>query len=88
MLLLISDGVVEAHDPQGNLFGFERLEELIADIQPGDVHALVELVLKHVQEHIGSAEQHDDITIIAIRPQVLTVHPPTDQEQAINYAII
>jgi serine phosphatase RsbU (regulator of sigma subunit) len=88
MLLLISDGVVEAHDPQGNLFGFERLEALIDDLQPNDVHTLVELVLKQVQEHIGTAEQHDDITIVAIHPQILTVTPTTNQEQAIDYAII
>lgn len=88
MLLLVSDGVVEAHDPQGDLLGFERLEEIVGAAQPGDVQALVELVLKHVQEHIDTAEQHDDITIVAIRPHVLSVNSSTDQEQAIDYAII
>jgi serine phosphatase RsbU (regulator of sigma subunit) len=87
-LLLVSDGVVEAHSPDGELFGFERLESLIADVRPGDVRTLVERVLAAVQEHMNGAEQHDDITIVAIRPQIRTSTPQGDKEQAIDYAVI
>ena len=34
-LLLYSDGVVEAHDPDREMFGFPRLEELVADAPGG-----------------------------------------------------
>jgi serine phosphatase RsbU (regulator of sigma subunit) len=87
-LLLVSDGVVEAHSPSGELFGFERLEALIADVRPGDVRTLVERVLSAVQEHMNGAEQHDDITIVAVRPQVRAPSPNGDKGQAIDYAII
>jgi serine phosphatase RsbU (regulator of sigma subunit) len=87
-LLLVSDGVVEAHDADNQLFGFERLEETIAQARPGDVRELVELVLERVQEHMGDTEQHDDITIVAVRPAVTSDIALLDEEQAITYATL
>jgi serine phosphatase RsbU (regulator of sigma subunit) len=87
-LLLVSDGVVEAHDANSELFGFERLEETIAEAHPGDVRELVELVLERVQEHMGDAEQHDDITIVAVRPAITSDIALLDEEQAITYATL
>ncbi len=87
-LLLVSDGVVEAHDSHNELFGFERLEETIAQAQPGDVRGLVELVLERVQKHMGDMEQHDDITIVAVRPAVVNDIALLDEEQTITYATL
>ena len=87
-LLLVSDGAVEAHDSGSELFGFERLEETIAQARPGDVRELVELVLERVQEHMGDAEQHDDITIVAVRPAITPDIALLDEEQAITYATL
>ena len=69
IVLFVSDGVVEARNSGGDLFGFERLEQLITTAT--DVHTLVHLVAliqEQVQEFMGAAEQHDDITIVAVRP--------------------
>ncbi len=89
-LLLVSDGVVEAHNPAGELFGFDRLEEAVLDAQPyGDVRALVELVLGRVQEFMGGAEQHDDITLVAVRPSFTFDDLILEQkEQAVAYAAL
>jgi serine phosphatase RsbU (regulator of sigma subunit) len=87
-LLLLSDGVVEAHGPGGELFGFERLEQTIAETRPEDVREMVELVLERVQEHMGDMEQHDDITIVAVRPAVAPETGLLDEEQTISYAAI
>lgn len=35
---------------------------------------LVEVVLARVQEHMGTNEQHDDITIVAVRPGIVSEH--------------
>ncbi|NJO83117.1 MAG: SpoIIE family protein phosphatase [Blastochloris sp.] len=89
-LLLLSDGVVEAHNAHGELFGFERLEATITEANPpGDIRVLVELIIERVQSFMGEAEQHDDITLLAIRP-ALPVKPscPIDEEQAIGYASV
>lgn len=89
MLLLMSDGVVEAHNVQGEMFGFERLEALLDEAHTlGDVRILVELVLTHVQEFIGEAEQHDDITIVAVRPTLSVENVFVEEEQAVGYATV
>ena len=64
-LLLTSDGVVEAHDPGGNMFGFPRLKEAVA-LYPGG-HELIDHVLTDLKEHTGpDAEQEDDITMVTL----------------------
>lgn len=71
-ILFMSDGVVEAQNAAGELFGFERLELLVTNVQGfNDMTVLVSLILKEVQEFIGQAEQHDDLTIVAVRPSLL-----------------
>jgi serine phosphatase RsbU (regulator of sigma subunit)/anti-sigma regulatory factor (Ser/Thr protein kinase) len=64
-LLLTSDGVVEAHDPGGNMFGFPRLKEAVA-LYPGG-HELIDHVLTDLKSHTGpDAEQEDDITMVTL----------------------
>jgi serine phosphatase RsbU (regulator of sigma subunit) len=68
-LLFLSDGIVEAHNKRGELFGFERLEALVAGLSPTIGFAeLVQGVLDAVLAFVGDAEPHDDITLIAVRP--------------------
>ncbi|TCC02639.1 GAF domain-containing protein [Kribbella soli] len=65
-LLLHSDGIVEAHDPQGQMFGFPRLKELVARYPGGG--ELIELVLADLHAHTGpGAEQEDDITMVVLQ---------------------
>ncbi|MDQ3484168.1 MAG: SpoIIE family protein phosphatase [Actinomycetota bacterium] len=64
-LLLHSDGVVEAHDQDGQMFGFPRLKQAVAH-HPGGGE-LIELVLADLREHTGpGAEQEDDITMLTL----------------------
>jgi serine phosphatase RsbU (regulator of sigma subunit) len=88
VLLLVSDGVVEAHDQNDQLFGFEGLDAAIAVARAGDVRDLVEVVLDRVHEHMGDREQHDDITIVAVRPSVAPEIVGSEEDQAITYATI
>jgi serine phosphatase RsbU (regulator of sigma subunit) len=68
-VLFLSDGIVEAHNERGELFGFERLEELVAGLPAGlSVAEVVQHILDAVLGFAGAAEPHDDITIIATRP--------------------
>jgi serine phosphatase RsbU (regulator of sigma subunit) len=45
-LFFYSDGLVEAHDPKGEMFGFPRLRALIAE--HGGVHSLGDLLLEEL----------------------------------------
>ncbi|NOK58026.1 MAG: hypothetical protein GFH27_549287n330 [Chloroflexi bacterium AL-W] len=89
-LLLVSDGVVEAHNDRKELFGFERLEAVIATSPHGDVQTLVESVLEDLRGFMGRAEQHDDITLVAIRPTMQNERsiPSDNEEQTITYAAL
>ncbi|MDP9293419.1 MAG: SpoIIE family protein phosphatase [Actinomycetota bacterium] len=65
-LLLHSDGVVEAHDPQGDMFGFPRLKQAVADYPGGG--ELIDRVLADLHAHTGlGAEQEDDITMVTLQ---------------------
>ena len=69
LLLLHSDGVVEAHDPAGEMFGSDRLKEAVAG--PAGGSALIDLVLRQLREHTGTeSEQEDDITMLALTRSV------------------
>ncbi len=65
-LLIFTDGVTEAKDPGGHLFGEPRLLKLIE--QPATSAAvLLEDIEEGLREHIATAAQFDDITMLAVR---------------------
>lgn len=88
MLVFVSDGIVEAHSPSGEMFGFERLEDLMNIARTESLQNLVQLIIEAVLTHIGEAEPHDDITIVAVRPKVYSLRTVEDKEQAVDYAAI
>jgi serine phosphatase RsbU (regulator of sigma subunit)/anti-sigma regulatory factor (Ser/Thr protein kinase) len=64
-LLFHSDGLVEAHDPQRNMFGFPRLAGLVGETAGGQ--ALIDRLLRELDGFTGSGwEQEDDITLVTI----------------------
>ena len=65
-LLLYTDGVTEAMDVNGKLYGEERLEQLAKDKFDLHPRRLVNTVRRDVAAHAEGAEQSDDITILAL----------------------
>jgi serine phosphatase RsbU (regulator of sigma subunit) len=65
--LLYSDGLVEAHDPEREMFGFPRLKALVA--KHGDEEeALGDLLMEELHSFVGEGwEQEDDITLLTLR---------------------
>jgi len=68
-LVLCSDGIAEAEDREGDLFGFERTVATIgAGCREGlSAEGLIERLLAEVKEFCGGAPQGDDQTIVAMR---------------------
>ena len=65
--LLYSDGLVEAHDPKGEMFSFPRLRELVAE-HGAEERSLGEVLLKELYSFVGEGwEQEDDITLLTLR---------------------
>jgi serine phosphatase RsbU (regulator of sigma subunit) len=64
--LLYSDGLVEAHDPKGEMFGFPRLQALVAE--HGEERALGDFLMEELYSFVGEGwEQEDDITLLTLR---------------------
>ena len=64
--LFYSDGAVEAHDPEGEMFGFPRLRALVAEL--GEEGSLVDSLLEALNSFVGESwEQEDDITLLTLQ---------------------
>jgi serine phosphatase RsbU (regulator of sigma subunit) len=65
-VLLYSDGLVEAHNPERDMFGFPRLQRLV------EAHAgsapLIDFLLGKLAAFTGPTwEQEDDVTLVTVR---------------------
>jgi serine phosphatase RsbU (regulator of sigma subunit) len=64
--LFYSDGLVEAHDPKGEMFGFPKLRGLVAE--HGEEQSLEDFLVKELYSFVGEGwEQEDDITLLTLR---------------------
>ena len=66
-LLLYTDGVTEAVDPDYKEYGEERLEALLKNTSQVDCQQLIDAVKADVKVFANGAEQSDDITLLAIK---------------------
>ena len=65
-VLFYSDGLVEAHDPHYEMFGFPRLRVLISE--HGKERSLVDSLLEELYSFVGESwKQEDDITLLTLR---------------------
>ena len=65
-LYLYTDGVTEAADNDGQLYGEERLLELLNSLEKSDPENICKCVKGDVDKFVGSARQCDDITMLAV----------------------
>lgn len=71
VILLHSDGVAEAHDPQRQMFGFPRMRKLMGELGSG--HELIDGLLESLHHFTGpSWEQEDDITLVTLARSAAT----------------
>jgi phosphoserine phosphatase RsbU/P len=71
VLLLLSDGIYEQHDAQGEMFGEERVERLVREHGRGPMAELSARLLAAVQAFSGDTRQEDDITLVLLRREAL-----------------
>ena len=65
-VLFYSDGLVEAHDLKGRMFGFPRLRRLVTE--HGEERSLGNFLLEELYSFVGEGwEQEDDITLLTLR---------------------
>ncbi len=67
LLFFYTDGIVEAFDPQGEQYGTERLEELLATVKRSGVDAVLARVDDAVRAFRAGTEPSDDATMMVLR---------------------
>jgi serine phosphatase RsbU (regulator of sigma subunit)/CHASE2 domain-containing sensor protein len=67
LIIFYTDGVVEALNKKGKMYGFERFLEVIKGNSGLDAGMFLEKLIDDVNSFVGKAEQHDDLTIVVIK---------------------
>jgi phosphoserine phosphatase RsbU/P len=65
--VLYTDGVSEAMNPFRNQFGVRRLQDVVAGCGGLGVPAILQRIVAALEEHVGTAPRHDDITLLVGR---------------------
>jgi sigma-B regulation protein RsbU (phosphoserine phosphatase) len=67
VLVFFTDGITEAMNADSDLFGEARLSRLVEEHGHLSSEELRERILRDVQAFVGSADQHDDMTMILVK---------------------
>jgi serine phosphatase RsbU (regulator of sigma subunit) len=79
LLLMYTDGVVDALSPDGERFGVEQMLDVaggLADRPAGEVQARL---LAEIQQFMGHQPQFDDVTLVAVRREPREVEPAAER---------
>jgi len=70
LLVAFTDGVTEATNGNDEEFGEARLSRLMTSFSGGTAVDIAAAVLESIRSHCGAgADQHDDITLLVLRPR-------------------
>ena len=73
LAVLFTDGITEAMNEEADMFGEERLSRLLQEHAALGPIALLDRVLQDVEAFVGTADQHDDMTMVLVRVDELPV---------------
>jgi sigma-B regulation protein RsbU (phosphoserine phosphatase) len=76
LLFFYTDGLVEAENAAGEMFGAERLQALLAQAQARELDAILQQVETEVRAFRGAVEPLDDATMMALRVTAPGFDPP------------
>jgi len=69
ILVAYTDGITEAANASGELWGLERLERLLRSCNRMAPNEIVERILAEVSEFANGEPQHDDVTLVVMKVQ-------------------
>ncbi|GAF85481.1 unnamed protein product, partial [marine sediment metagenome] len=64
--IFYTDGIVEAMNPQEEMFGFERLLEVVQGGRSMSADSLLKEISDQINAFVRGAAQHDDLTVIVV----------------------
>jgi serine phosphatase RsbU (regulator of sigma subunit)/pSer/pThr/pTyr-binding forkhead associated (FHA) protein len=75
-LVLFSDGITEAENPERELFGFPRLHQVLTGWQDESLESIQKIVLESVDTFCRGAAQADDMTLLVVRYRASAQNAP------------
>jgi sigma-B regulation protein RsbU (phosphoserine phosphatase) len=67
IVVIYTDGIVEAKDRSGSLFGFERLCSVVDRSHGSDAEGIMNAILSELDSYTDGSPQADDITIVVLK---------------------
>ncbi len=68
LLVFYTDGISEATNVEGELYGEERLMDFVSDLPPAlNPEAIAMSILREIERHLGRLEAQDDRTLVVLR---------------------
>jgi len=65
--MVVTDGVTEAMNPEGEEFSEERLMDVLKSIVTYSASSIQNTIVTKVREFTRGRAQHDDITIVIVK---------------------
>jgi sigma-B regulation protein RsbU (phosphoserine phosphatase) len=66
-IIFVSDGILDAENEKGDMYGEERLAGLLCSLRDRPVAQIASAILTDVTEFQGSQDRFDDETIIVLK---------------------
>ncbi|MFN8415396.1 MAG: PP2C family protein-serine/threonine phosphatase [Cytophagaceae bacterium] len=67
VMLLYTDGVSECNNEQGDEYGTEHIQELVAKSETGQENNLIQTVIDDLMRYKGPVGYNDDVTLLSIK---------------------
>jgi sigma-B regulation protein RsbU (phosphoserine phosphatase) len=67
ILILCTDGILEAMSPKSEQYGLKRLADMVQAASSLPASGLVEAIRADIEKHTAGARQHDDQTLLVLR---------------------
>jgi len=72
-VVFYTDGIVEAMNEKAEVFGFDRLVEVVQGSNSMSADSLLKEIINGVNAFVGTTAQHDDLTIIVVSVEELPI---------------
>jgi phosphoserine phosphatase RsbU/P len=67
LFVFFSDGILDARNRRGEMFGRTRVEKIVSECKGGTADCIVDSLFKAAAEHSAGVETFDDQTVVAIK---------------------
>jgi sigma-B regulation protein RsbU (phosphoserine phosphatase) len=78
-LLLYTDGMVEAHDANGEEFGVGRLTRAFLELRDAPCDEIARELILRVREYAGGGEPEDDLTLVVLKRHAAPAPAPEER---------